>query len=385
MLHARLSDAKFFWDQDKKRTLESRVADLKDIVFHAKLGTQLERVERIEALAGEIAKIIGADVEKSKRAARLAKADLTTGVVGEFPELQGIMGRYYALNDGEAPEIADAIRDHYKPLGPSDQVPTAKVSIAVALADKMDTLAAFFAIDEKPTGSGDPYAIRRAALGIIRLILTNNLRLSIRTLVKKSYSIFASRWAEASRWFAPLQPYTPELGKERQTLLRFSKDGPCDLADMDVGETIGFFSSEYPNEPKKDQTLKSTAGLIFLGPLAGQLAREVLKFFAERLKATLRESGRVRHDLIEAVFVLQAKTICYGSRIEVELYRISSRPMTARTCWSVTAAPRTSSRSKKRRTSASIATHPTPPLWRRPRKRPCRTRCFRLRKRSPSF
>ena len=146
VLRARLSDAKFFWDQDKKRTLESRVADLKDIVFHAKLGTQLERVERIEALAGEIAKIIGADVEKSKRAARLAKADLTTGVVGEFPELQGIMGRYYALNDGEPAEVADAIRDHYKPLGPSDQVPTATVSIAVALADKLDTLSRFFAI-----------------------------------------------------------------------------------------------------------------------------------------------------------------------------------------------------------------------------------------------
>src|SRR5262249_58374068 len=123
----------------------SRVADLKDIIFHAKLGTQLERVERIEALAGEIAKMIGADVEKSKRAARLAKADLTTGVVGEFPELQGVMGRYYALHDGEPPEIADAIRDHYKPLGPRDQIPKAPVSVGVALADKIDTLMGFFA------------------------------------------------------------------------------------------------------------------------------------------------------------------------------------------------------------------------------------------------
>src|SRR6185503_3619933 len=143
VLRARLSDAKFFWEQDKKVRLEDRVPALKDMVFHAKLGTQLERVERIQALAGEIAKITGANVEKAKRAARLAKADLTSGVVGEFPELQGVMGRYYALNDGESQDIADAIRDHYKPLGPSDQVPSAPVSIAVALADKLDSLVGF--------------------------------------------------------------------------------------------------------------------------------------------------------------------------------------------------------------------------------------------------
>ena len=169
VLRARLSDAKFFWDQDRKRTLESRVDDLKGIVFHAKLGTQYERVERIEALAGEIAAKIGADLEKAKRAARLCKADLTTGVVGEFPELQGVMGRYYALHDGEDADVADAIRDHYKPVGPSDAVPTNKVSIAVALADKLDQLVGFFAVDEKPTGSGDPFALRRAALGVIRI------------------------------------------------------------------------------------------------------------------------------------------------------------------------------------------------------------------------
>src|SRR4029077_6203109 len=153
VLRARLSDAKFFWDQDRKRTLESRVDDLKDIVFHAKLGTQLERVQRIEVLAGDIAKIIGADVEKAKRAARLCKADLTTGVVGEFPELQGVMGRYYALNDGESADVANAIADHYRPLGPNDEVPKAPISIATALADKLHTLFAFFAIDERPSGS----------------------------------------------------------------------------------------------------------------------------------------------------------------------------------------------------------------------------------------
>src|SRR5581483_8937723 len=173
VLRARLSDAKFFWDEDRKHSLASRVEALKGIVFHAKLGTQFERVERIVALAGEIAGKIGADVEKAKRAALLCKADLTTGVVGEFPELQGVMGRYYALHDKEDGEVANAIRDHYRPVGPSDAVPDAPVSIAVALADKLDQLASFFAAGEKPTGSGDPFALRRAALGINRILLEN--------------------------------------------------------------------------------------------------------------------------------------------------------------------------------------------------------------------
>lgn len=179
VLRARLSDAKFFWDEDRKHTLESRVEKLKGIVFHAKLGTQFERVERIEGLAGEIAAKIGADAGKAKRAARLAKADLTTGVVGEFPELQGVMGRYYAQHDNEDAAVADAVRDHYKPVGPSDAVPADKVAIAVALADKLDALTGFFAAGEKPTGSGDPFALRRAALGVIRILLENRLRFSL--------------------------------------------------------------------------------------------------------------------------------------------------------------------------------------------------------------
>ncbi|HWU54539.1 MAG TPA: glycine--tRNA ligase subunit beta [Rhizomicrobium sp.] len=180
VLRARLSDAKFFWDEDRKHSLESRVEKLKGIVFHAKLGTQYERVQRIEKLAGEIAQKIGADVEKAKRAAQLAKADLTTGVVGEFPELQGVMGRYYALHDKEDASVADAVRDHYKPVGPNDAVPTEKVAIAVALADKLDALTGFFAAGEKPTGSGDPFALRRAALGVIRILLENKLRFPLR-------------------------------------------------------------------------------------------------------------------------------------------------------------------------------------------------------------
>lgn len=179
VIAARLSDAKFFWDQDRKTKLEDLLPKLDSITFHAKLGSQGERVKRIAALAGDIAKTIGADVEKAKLAARLAKADLVTGMVGEFPELQGLMGRYYALDQGIDAEVADAIRDHYKPQGPSDSIPVSKVGQAVALADKLDTLVGFWSIDEKPTGSKDPYALRRAALGVIRILIDKQLRLKL--------------------------------------------------------------------------------------------------------------------------------------------------------------------------------------------------------------
>lgn len=182
VLRARLSDAKFFWDQDLKVTLADRVPALDSIVFHAKLGTVGAKVARVRALAVQIAAIIGADQALTDRAALLAKADLVSGVVGEFPEVQGIMGRYYARKDGEDGAVAEAIADHWKPQGPSDTLPVAPVSVAVALADKIDTLAGFFAIDEKPTGSKDPFALRRAALGVIRLIVENGLRLPLKPL-----------------------------------------------------------------------------------------------------------------------------------------------------------------------------------------------------------
>src|SRR5206468_10560305 len=166
VIRARLADAKFFYDTDLKTRLEERLSKFKDIVFHEKLGTQWERIERIERLAAELAPKVGADVEKTRRAARLAKADLLTEVVGECPEVQGLMGRYYAEAQGEDEAVAHAIEDHYRPQGPTDRVPTEPVSIAVALADKIDTLARFWAIDEKPTGSKDPYALRRASLGV---------------------------------------------------------------------------------------------------------------------------------------------------------------------------------------------------------------------------
>src|SRR5262249_21172727 len=160
-----------------------RLPRFDDIIFHEKLGTQGERIERLERLAGDLAPLVGADVAKSKRAARLCKTDLLTEVVGEFPEVQGTMGKYYAEAQGEDEAIALAIEDHYRPKGPGDLVPAAPVSIAVALADKIDTLVGFWAIDEKPTGSKDPYALRRAALGIIRIVLDNALRLNLLKIV----------------------------------------------------------------------------------------------------------------------------------------------------------------------------------------------------------
>ncbi len=256
VLRARLSDAKFFWDQDRKVKLSDRVKDLDGIVFHAKLGKQSERVDRIEALAGEIAAKIGADVDKAKRAARLCKADLTTGVVGEFPELQGVMGRYYALHDGEDAEVADAIRDHYKPLGPSDAVPTSKVSIAVALADKLDQLAAFFSVGEKPTGSGDPFALRRAALGAIRIILQNVTRIGYGGLLAISVG---------------------ELLRQNNPAVRSAFQNAASGAAV--------------------QQVSVRAAVEFL------FAEGVWDFIKDRLKIALKEKG-TRHDLIDAVFSL---------------------------------------------------------------------------------
>ena len=180
VIRARLSDAAFFYQGDLAIPLEHGLPKLEDMVFHAKLGTQFAMVERLVKLAAEIAPQVGADVEKTKRAAMLAKADLVTGMVGEFPELQGLMGRYYATAQGEPAEIANALEMHYKPVGPSDRVPTEPVSIAVALADKLNVLSSFWSIDEKPTGSRDPFALRRAALGVIRIITENGLKFPLK-------------------------------------------------------------------------------------------------------------------------------------------------------------------------------------------------------------
>jgi glycyl-tRNA synthetase beta chain len=190
VLRARLADARFFWDQDRSMPLSARLPKLAGRVFHAKLGSVLDKVGRMIRLGETLAAFIpNAVMAEVARAAELAKADLSTGMVGEFPELQGIMGRYYALNDGEAPEVADAIAAHYSPLGPNDRCPTAPASVAVALADKIDTLVAFFAIGETPTGSKDPFALRRAALGVIRIVLENGLRLPLARVFREAVAI----------------------------------------------------------------------------------------------------------------------------------------------------------------------------------------------------
>jgi len=200
VLRARLSDAKFFWDQDRQVRLADRVPRLEQVVFHAKLGTMAEKVERMTALAADLASAVpGAPLDRVRSAATLAKADLVTGMVGEFPELQGVMGRYYAVEEGEDPTVADAIAQHYAPQGPADACPSAPVAVAVALADKVDTLVGFFAIDEKPTGSRDPYALRRAALGVIRLVLENRLRLPLGAAFATALALYGDRFDAARR------------------------------------------------------------------------------------------------------------------------------------------------------------------------------------------
>jgi glycyl-tRNA synthetase beta chain len=243
VIRARLADAKFFYETDLKTRLEERLHKFAHIVFHEKLGTQAERIARIEKLAAELAPVVGADVDKVKRAAKLCKADLLTDVVGEFPELQGLMGRYYAEAQGEDEAVAHACEDHYKPKGPDDLVPADPVSVAVALADKLDTLVGFWAIDEKPTGSKDPYALRRAALGIIRILLDDAIRLPLLRAINQAIVVAGSRH-----------------------------------------------------------------GLINHATVPADL----LVFFAERLKVQLREQG-ARHDLVDAVFALQAAESSEGA------------------------------------------------------------------------
>ena len=211
VLRSRLADAKFFWDQDRQSSLESRLNRLEAITFHAKLGTLAEKVARVGKLAISLADVVGANKQLAARAAQLAKADLVTAMVGEFPEVQGVMGRYYALNDGEAKEVAQAIEEHYAPAGPSDFCPVAPVSVTLALADKIDTLVGFWAIDEKPTGSKDPYALRRAALGVIRLVVENNHRLNLVDAFSHAWKIAGYRGNQQSALEGLLQFFYDRL------------------------------------------------------------------------------------------------------------------------------------------------------------------------------
>lgn len=283
VLSARLNDARFFWDEDRKVGFEKWLKKLEGVTFHAKLGTMAERVERVAALAREIAPLVGADPDQAEKAARLAKGDLASGMVGEFPELQGIMGGYYARAEhGDA--IADAIRDHYKPQGPNDTVPTAPLTVAVALADKLDTLVGFFAIDEKPTGSKDPFALRRAALGVIRLVLENEVRFSAQEIA--GYALYPLLMV-----FAP-----SGLTKEQEQVLRELADRyPKSSMAMAIWELIASYEENVADQLSDPESRVTTAGL--------QTLADVATFFADRLKVLLRDQGK-RHDLVDAVFAL---------------------------------------------------------------------------------
>jgi glycyl-tRNA synthetase beta chain len=280
VLRARLADARFFWDQDRKATLESRLPKLNDVVFHAKLGTQGERVRRLERLARIIAPHVGADSDLAARAARLAKADLASGMVGEFPELQGVTGRYYALHDGEDPRVAEAIAAHYRPLGPGDAVPDEPVAIAVALADKLDQLAGFFAVGEKPTGSGDPFALRRAALGVIRIVRENGLRLPLVPAIRRHQELLHS---DIERAF-------------------LSGEGEFRIQEFERHERERGVVNELAIVSKKAEWLRELrASFQATFPSAQSLAADVLAFLAERLRVQLRSEG-ARHDIVAAVF-----------------------------------------------------------------------------------
>jgi glycyl-tRNA synthetase beta chain len=277
VIRARLSDAKFFYETDLRTKLEDRLPKFENIVFHEKLGTQAARIRRIVDLAFEIAPRVGADATKVARAAQLAKADLLTEVVGEFPELQGLMGKYYAMAQGEEDSVAAASEEHYKPQGPADRVPTDPVSVAVALADKIDTLVGFWEIDEKPTGSKDPFALRRAALGVIRLLIQNSVRLPLREPIARAAFLIWSDLGNKKileivsrvRSVSQYVNYGGDLTIDARALVQEGISLPID----DLNEKLS------------------------------NLGRDLLAFFADRLKVQLREQG-ARHDLVDAVFAL---------------------------------------------------------------------------------
>jgi glycyl-tRNA synthetase beta chain len=307
VLTARLNDARFFWDEDRKQTLESRLEKLKGVTFHAKLGAMFERVERLEMLAQEIAPRVGADVAKAVLAARLSKSDLVTGLVGEFPELQGIMGGYYAREEGLSGVVADAIRDHYRPVGSTDEAPDTPVTMAVALADKLDTLTAFFAIGEKPTGSRDPYALRRSALGLIRILLGSEARAPVRELVADWYRSLRCFVDPGRALYVSTVRTTAHLGargraasQEFSVYLEEFYDALLEttprVVEMDREVDIDF------DRTSRGGTAPATKVLYEFRPYP-EVAGEVLGFLADRLKVLLREQGK-RHDLVDAVFAL---------------------------------------------------------------------------------
>ncbi|MDQ7019173.1 MAG: glycine--tRNA ligase subunit beta [Robiginitomaculum sp.] len=350
VLSARLADARYFWDTDLKTPLEDRTEKLSDVVFHQKLGSVYDKMERVAALARELAPVVGANPDLAERAAKLAKADLTSEMVVEFTSLQGVMGRYYALAEGkqndttsphpeglppsrpgsagtpqdkgaivskerglsDLPEadliqIADAIRDHYKPQGPSDSVPTDPVSVAVALADKLDTLVGFWAIDEKPTGSKDPYALRRAALGVIRLVLGNGVRFDLHELILNVHKLLTESLAKKGvlGWINE-NDVDDEDGNRVDLILLISSNTVVDEGYWDLDSLVSEMHMDgallvAPNtceQIKCEGDEERFSKGEFIG--AKVVVKSLLPFFHERLKVYLREQG-ARHDLIDAV------------------------------------------------------------------------------------
>ncbi|MBL1436371.1 MAG: glycine--tRNA ligase subunit beta [Rhodobacteraceae bacterium] len=283
VLFARLSDAKFFWENDLRVPLGEMAAKLEKVTFHNKLGTQAERVARIAALAREIATDVDADPALAEQAAEICKADLMSEMVYEFPELQGLMGRYYAEAAGMPAEVANACEQHWQPLGPSDNVPTEPVSVAVALADKIDTLTGFWAIDEKPTGSKDPFALRRAALGVIRLVLANDLRGALRHIFVLSYADHVIDKLQG------LQGARSKASAEFAKTFGFTDDEMDSLLSRKFDEMA-------PHEEQKS-FVKGFANQVF--SLENPTVLNLLSFFHDRLKVYLKDKG-IRHDVIDA-------------------------------------------------------------------------------------
>ncbi|MBY0309274.1 MAG: glycine--tRNA ligase subunit beta, partial [Phycisphaerales bacterium] len=348
VLAARLSDARFFWENDlrvARSGMGEWVEGLKSVTFHAKLGSQAERIERIAALAREIAPLVGADADDAERAARIAKLDLRSAMVGEFPELQGVMGRYYALEalkDAPAPDllrglgvaeggpgsspgrvsaIADAARDHWRPKGESDSVPTEPVSVAVALADKIDTLTGFWAIDEKPTGSKDPFALRRAALGVIRLVLGNGVRMQIAQFtafgtaahLDRTTRLQLARYADGRQRYAQLVAELEGVPLSADMVEEFLEEKEVELGDAameaDIARTDLLWRAANPALAQRfgsywdyfEQVEQYERGAAPQGSLTA--SSDLLSFFHDRLKVYLKDQG-IRHDIIDACLAM---------------------------------------------------------------------------------
>jgi glycyl-tRNA synthetase beta chain len=304
VLSARLSDARFFYDNDlrvARAGMREWLDGLKSVTFHNKLGSQADRVARIAALAVEIAPMVGADADLAEQAARLAKADLRSAMVGEFPELQGLMGMYYARAAGLPEPVALAARDHYSPLGPSDAVPTEPVSVAVALADKIDTLTGFWAIDEKPTGSKDPFALRRAALGVIRLVVGNGVRLSLLpTLIGKieRHKPNPSLLKLSGQWDRAVA-----VARERGISPAIFLDVLKDMEEAAEDATAVMFPPSPMQSSMSQEEIDNLIDQLFDELSGSPEARNLLSFHHDRLKVFLKDDG-IRHDVIDACLAM---------------------------------------------------------------------------------